>query len=357
MTGEVREGEDLYRRRALVLPLLAIFLGVILAGCTVQQPPKEPKKREEAAAEETAKHLEGVWPEQPIEFIVPWSAGGGSDIMARAITRAIKSHNLAPVPVVVVNKPGGNAQIGEAHVINRKGDPYTWMTLSSGQISIPLAGLGNIKATEFTPLAQMAADTLFLVVSEDSRFKTIEDVVQAAKADPGRLKIGGSGAGTEDHVVTYFFERAAGIKLNYVSFHGGSEVMSNLRGGDIDLAWANPNECLKELEDRLVRALAVTTEERLESARGVPTFREEGYDVVFWMVRGVLGPPAMPQEAVEGSIEILRNVAGGDYWQKNYLEARMLTPRFIPGDEYTRVIKENEEMFREALKAMGMLEE
>jgi len=344
-------------KKGLVLAFVVLLLLGALAGCGGQEAAQEPEKAEEAKGEEEAKEPESKWPEKTIEFVVPWKAGGGSDTMARSITKAIKEGNISPVPVVVVNKPGGNGQIGEAYVINKKGDPYTWMTLSSGQISIPLAGLGDIKATDFTALAQMAGDTLFLVVPADSKFNTLEDVVKAAKANPEGLKIGGSGSGTEDHIVTYLFEKAAGIKFNYIAFSGGSEVMSNLMGGHVDLAWANPNECLSQVEGGLVEVLGVTTEERLDSTPDIPTFRELGYDVVFWQVRGVHGPPGMPKEAVEGSIEILRKVSESDTWKEKYLEAKMLTPRFIPGDDYTKVIKDNEDMFREALGSMGLLKE
>ena len=296
-----------------------------------------------------------AWPEKDIEFMVPWKAGGGSDTMARFIVKAIKDNNLSPKPIVVVNKPGGNGQIGSAYVINKKGGGYTWMTLSSGQISIPLAGLGKIKATQFTPLAQMAGDVNLLVVKTDSPYKSVKDVVEAAKGKT--LNIGGSGRGSEDHICTYLLEKGTGIKLNYVSFSGGSGVMSNLLGGHVDIAWANPNECLSQVKGGLARILAVTKEDRLKLLPDVPSFKEQGYDVVFWQVRGVHGPPDMPQEAIDGSIALLKKAAATDVWAKEYVEGKVLTPRFIPGTEYTKVIKDNEEMFREALKAMGLLKE
>lgn len=292
-----------------------------------------------------------------IEFVVPWKAGGGSDTMARFIVKAIKDNNLTDADFAVVNKEGGNGQIGSAYVINKKGDPNAWMTLSSGQISTPLAGLGKIKATQFTALAQMAGDVNLLVVASNSKFKTVEDVIKAAKDNPGNMNVGGSGRGTEDHVCTYLLEKAAGIKLNYTSFSGGSEVMSNLLGGHIDIAWANPNECIGQVKGGLAMMLAVTTEERVRLLPDVPTFRELGHDIIFWQVRGVHGPPDMPADAVEWSVELLKKASQTQTWDKEYVEGKVLTPRFIPGADYTKVIKENEEMFREALGAMGLLKE
>ena len=297
----------------------------------------------------------GVTVAETVEFVVPWRAGGGSDTMARFIIKAIKDNNLTDADFVVVNKVGGNGQIGSAYVINKKGKPYTWMTLSSGQISVPLAGLGKIKATHFTALAQMAGDVNLLVVSAKSPYKSVKDVIEAGKKKV--LNVGGSGTATEDHLCTYLLGKAGGIKLNYTSFSGGSGVMQNLLGGHIDVAWANPNECIGQVKGGLVRMLAVTKEDRLTLLPDVPSFKELGYDLVFWQVRGVHGPPNMPPEAVKWAVDLLKKASETDTWKKEYLTGKVLTPRFIPGEAYTKVIKENEEGFREALGDMGILKE
>ena len=299
----------------------------------------------------------GVAAAKTIEFVVPWRAGGGSDVMARFLVKAIKDNNLTDAEFAVVNKPGGDGQIGSAHVINKKGDPNVWMTLSSGQISTPLAGLGVIKATQFTALAQMAGDTNLLVVAQDSKFKTVKDVIEAAKANPGKLNSGGTARASEDHLCNYLLEKATGTKINYTAFSGGSEVMSNLMGGHVDIAWANPNECISQVKGGLARMLAVTTEERLELLPDVPTFRELGYDFIFWQVRGVHGPPDMPADAVKWSVDLLKKASETKTWKEEYVTGKVLTPRFIPGEKYTEVIKENEDMFREAFSAMGILKE
>ncbi len=292
-----------------------------------------------------------------ITFVVPWSAGGGSDTMARFLVKSIRDNKLTDADFVVANKVGGNGQIASAYVIKKKGNPNTWMTLASGQISIPLAGLGKIKATDFTALAQVAGDVNLLVVKQDSPFKSVADVAKWAKANPGKLNVGGSATAAEDHICTYLLEKATKTKMNYTAFSGGGQVMSNLLGGHIDVAWANPNECIGQVKGGLVRMLAVTKEDRLALLPDVPSFKELGYDLVFWQVRGIHGPPNMPKDAIEWSMNILKKATETDTWKKEYLTGKVLTPRFIPGAEYTKVIKENEEMFREALGAMGFLKE
>ena len=269
------------------------------------------------------------YPEKPIEFVVPWRAGGGSDTMARFIVKAIKDSGATKQAIQVVNKAGGNGQIGSAYVMNKKGNPYVWMTLSSGQISVPLAGLGKIKATQFTPLAQMAGDVALLVVTKDSPYKTAQDVIDAGKNKV--LNAGGSGTGTEDHICTYLLGKAGKIKINYTSFSGGSGVMSALLGGHVDIAWANPNECMSQYEGGLVRLLGVSTKERLTLLPEVPTFFEQNIPLEFCQVRGVHGPPEMPAEAVKESIALLKAASESMVWKEQYVKGKVLTPRFIPG--------------------------
>lgn len=301
----------------------------------------------------------GIAVAETIEFVVPWSAGGGSDTMARFLVKAIKDNNLTDADFIVNDMPGGNGQVASAYVLNKRGRPNVWMTLSSGQISVPLAGLGKIKATHFTALAQVAGDVNLLIVSSKSPYKSVADVVKAAKAKQGKLNVGGSATAAEDHLCTYLLGKATGTgdKLNYTAFSGGGEVMTNLLGGHIDVAWANPNECISQVKGGLARMLAVTKEDRLALLPDVPSFKELGYDLVFWQVRGVHGPPNMPKAARDKAIETIKKAMETKTWKDEYVRGKVLTPRFIPGDAYTKVIKENEDMFREALGAMGILKE
>ena len=145
--------------------------------------------------------------------------------------------------------------------------------------------------------------------------------------------------------------------MNYTAFSGGGEVMSNLLGGHIDVAWANPNECISQVKGGLAKMLAVTKEDRLALLPDVPSFKELGYDMVFWQVRGVHGPPNMPEADIKWAVDLLKKASETDTWANEYVKGKVLTPRFIPGADYTKVIKENEEMFREALGNMGLLKE
>ena len=129
----------------------------------------------------------------------------------------------------------------------------------------------------------------------------------------------------EDHICTYLLEKATKTKMNYTAFSGGGQVMSNLLGGHIDVAWANPNECIGQVKGGLVRMLAVTKDDRLALLPDVPTFKELGYDMVFWQVRGIHGPPNMPQSAIDWAMDILKKATETDTWKEEYLKGKVLT--------------------------------
>ncbi|HHT01234.1 MAG TPA: tripartite tricarboxylate transporter substrate binding protein [Firmicutes bacterium] len=330
-------------KRYFVWAILVLFTGgLLLTGCGGQQ---------------ATPQTETEWPQGPVELVVPWAAGGGSDRMARMINDIIQKNNLMTEPMMILNKPGGEGQIGEAYLLNKPGDPHAFCTVASGQISIPLSGQGDIKVTQFTPVAQVAADVELLVVRNDSPYETMADLVAAAQAAEMPLKSGGTATASEDHICNALLCRAAGIELNYIPFSGGGEVMTNLLGGHIDVAWANPSECMSQLEGGLARALAVSTTERLELKPDLPTFQELGYDFTFYQLRGIVGSPDMPAQAVQGMIEVLRQVVETEQWQKDYIEANMLVPIFLAGDDFTAAVIQQEQEFAEALAMMGLYKE
>ncbi|KIX15384.1 tripartite tricarboxylate transporter substrate binding protein [Dethiosulfatarculus sandiegensis] len=272
--------------------------------------------------------------------------------MTRYIAKAIKDNQLSKEPIVVINKPGGSAQIGSAYVMSNSGSAYHWLSLSSAQIIGPVAGVGSIKASDLTPLAQMAADTFILITRKESKFKTIKDVLEVAKQKPKSLKMGGTGRYSDDHMCAYLFDKAAKIKSNYIAFSGGGEVMANLLGGHVDVAWANPNECMSQVKGGLVRTLAVSSEKRLAAPLDCPTFSELGLDMVFYQIRGVMAAPGMPEEARKASIEMLKKASQTKEWKDQYLKAKVLEPRFIGGKDYEALIKKTEKMVAEAVKGM-----
>lgn len=265
-----------------------------------------------------------AFPSRPIEFVVPFGAGGGSDILARAIAKAIADEKLLPVPLVVSNRPGGSGAVGWSYVLSKKGDPYFLTTVSGSFWTTPLLGLAPFGVKDFTPVAGIALDTFFFVVRAESTYRTLRDIIEVARKSPELITVGGSAAASDDRVSTALFERAAGIKFNYIVFGGSGPALTNLLGGHISTTWLNPGEGLEQIRAGKVRALAVTSTERLKAFPNIPTFKELGYDVVWEQYRGVAMAPGVPADTVKVMSDAFQRMCRTQRWQKEYIEANLL---------------------------------
>jgi putative tricarboxylic transport membrane protein len=206
-----------------------------------------------------------------------------------------------------------------------------------------------------TTLMIVAIDELMLAVRTESPYKTIDEFVNAARAKPGGLTVGGTATFTEDHIFTYLFEQAAKIKVKYVPFNSGGEVTAALMGGHIDAAVENPNEIVAQIEAKKARNLAVAAKKRLADAPDVPTFAEKGYEFYWEQMRGVVGPAKMAPEAVKWWQDTLKKVTETKKWKEDYIKRNLLTPVAWTGEEANKYLDSLQEKYAAALNALGAI--
>jgi putative tricarboxylic transport membrane protein len=293
---------------------------------------------------------QGKYPSRAVEIVVPYAPGGGTDNLMRMITGIIDEQKLSPVPMNVVNKAGGSGAVGYNYLIGKKGNPYVVAGATPSVVSGKIEGrLPGDHRDVMTILAIVAVDDLALAVRSDSKYPTIEEFVKAAKAQPGQLTVGGTSTLQEDHIFTYLFEKAAGIKLKYVPFNSGGEVTAALMGGHIDGAVENPNEVVAQIEAGKAKYLAVASKQRLPGAADVPTFKEKGFDFQWEQMRGVVGPANMGDEAVKWWQETLRKVTETKKWQDLYIKRNLLTPVFWTGEEANEYLDSLRSKYQKAM--------
>jgi putative tricarboxylic transport membrane protein len=293
-------------------------------------------------------------PSKPIEFVAPYAPGGGSDVLARSIASVIDAEKLSPVPLLVVNRAGGNGLVGTTAVAQQRGNPLTLLTFISGQASAPLvAGGGSATFRDLTMIALLAIDEQLIVVKTDSPLKTIEDVVAAARQRT--LTIGGTGTGQEDQMCNRIFEKAADIKLRYVPFNSGGECITAVMGGHVDMIWANPGEFIPQWEAKMVRPIAIAKETRIPELPDVPTFKEKGYNVTFKMFRGISAAPGIPPEAAAFYENMMKRMSESPRWKEGYLKRYMLSPAWMSSKDFTQFVGQSEELFKVILKELGLL--
>ncbi len=296
------------------------------------------------------------YPSRPIEIVVPYAPGGGTDNLMRMITGIIDENKLSPVPMNVVNKPGGSGAVGYSYLIGKKGNPYVVAgatpTIVSGKIEGRLPGDHR---DGMTILMIVAIDELMLSVKSDSKYQTIEEFVKAAKERPGQLTVGGTATNSEDHIFTYLLEKAAGIKVKYVPFNSGGEVTGALMGGHIDAAVENPNEIIAQTEAKKAKNLAVAAKQRMKDDPSVPTFKEKGYDFTWEQMRGVVGPADMGADAVKWWQDTLRKVTETPKWREQYIKRNLLTPVQWVGEEANEYLDGLRAKYEKALTEMGAI--
>jgi len=296
------------------------------------------------------------YPARPIEVVVPFAPGGGTDNLMRMIVGIIDENRWSPVPINVVNRAGGSGVVGYTFLLNKKGDSNfvagAAPTIVSGKVEGRLPG--NHRDV-FTALMIVAIDELMLSVRSDSKYQTIEEFVKAAKERPGQLSVAGTGTNGEDHIFTYLFEKAAGIKLKYVPFNSGGECAVALMGGHVDGGVMNPNEIVAQVEAKKAKNLAVAARKRLKDAPDMPTFAERGFEFYWEQMRGVVGPAGMSPEAIKWWEDTLKKVTDSRKWQEQYIKPNLLTPVAWTGEDANKYLDGLNAKYEKALGDLGAI--
>ncbi len=295
-------------------------------------------------------------PQKPIEFVVMAGKGGGADKAVRLMQAIIAKNDMAPVPVVPINKPGGSGAEALVYMNQKKGDNHTLMFTLNSFYTTPLRqpNLGVDIAT-FTPVARMAEDTFLLWVHTDrTDINNIEEFVAAAKAKGKNWIMAGTGKNSEDNLLTDFLNSAYDLQMKYVPYKGGGKVAKELAGKNADSTVNNPSEQLGFYEAGKTKALAAFTPERLPLFKDAPTFRELGKDFVYFMQRTVVGTPGMSAEARAYYTDLFTRVFNSKRWQ-TYRTKKSLQGDFLTGDALMDYWKQERAVHKQMLINMGAI--
>jgi tripartite-type tricarboxylate transporter receptor subunit TctC len=257
-----------------------------------------------------------AYPEKPIQLIVPYAAGGSTDVLARAVTQVTPKY--FPQPVMVVNKPGGGAIPGRLDVVKSRPDGYTLLFgYGSGedyivphQRTVPYDVF-----KDFEPICRLSVHSVVLAVPASSPYKTLADLVKAGKAKDMIASVSTKG-GIVD-ITLQLFAKAAGFKLTTVPGAGGADAITSMVGGHVDFGAGHPSEVLPHMKAGRLRGLAVAFEKWDPAVADVPTFKEQGYDIVTaGSVKGIAAPKATPKEIVGYLEKKFKEVADDSDFQK-----------------------------------------
>ena len=245
------------------------------------------------------------FPAKEIRFIVPWNAGGSNDIAARALAQLAAEQG---VRVIVENVPGATGSIGLTKVANAEPDGYTIGMGTSSTLALIAQNLTHLRNEQFAPIARVTIDPLILLVPAGGPVTSLESFIALLKKNPGKLSIGTPGSNNLNHIFGVMAGRAAGVEVINVPYSGGSKVIADLAGKQIDAAVLKPSESKALIDGGLVKPIAIFANERLKALPDVPTFKEKGFDIFPYgplvQMAYIVAPAATPLPVRERLIAI-----------------------------------------------------
>ncbi|MGH3321352.1 MAG: tripartite tricarboxylate transporter substrate binding protein [Streptosporangiaceae bacterium] len=293
-------------------------------------------------------------PSQTVHMDVPFAPGGGSDVFGRAIAQGFEKVRPG-LNVTVQNRAGGSGAVGYTFLYSKKGDPYYLLPSETTAVALPLATKTPWKWTSFTPIMQVAEDTSLLLVPTDSPYKSLKDVIAAAKHGK-HLRIGVTGTLSIDAIQVALMEKDAGIQLRRVVFESGGEMITGLLGGNVDMGMLNPSEGIEQVKAGKVRGIAVFSDHRYKRPpiNKVPTAKEQGVDVSVGQYRGLFAAGDLTDAQIKYWVQTARKWTQSPSFKK-YIKQNHLRKVIRPHDEFVPYLHTYDSTIKKALKASGGL--
>lgn len=294
-------------------------------------------------------------PEKAVEVVVSSAPGGSNDRIARIIQKIVQEQKLLPVPVSVLNKPGGNQTISRAYINQNPGDAHYLdignPTLISNQVS------GRQQYGDFTPVALMINEFAAFTVRTDSPLRNARDLIDQLKKDPGSVAVGVSNLGGTNHLTLSLLAKAAGIdarRLKVVVFKTNAEGLTAMLGGHIHLVSSAVATAVGQMRDGKARIISVSAPQRMGGDLAqVPTLREQGYDVSLSNWRAIIGPKGMTAAQIAYWEEVLSKVVATDEW-KAVLDKQYWDGNFLRSREFARYMDHEYAQTRTVMTELGL---
>jgi tripartite-type tricarboxylate transporter receptor subunit TctC len=291
------------------------------------------------------------YPRKPIEVIVAFAPGGGTDVAARSIANFMEKHLGKGASLAVVNMPGAGGQIGWTALSKASRDGYTiGMINPPAFLALAVEGKAPYKLDDYQLIGNIVLDPGILVVNKNSPYKSLKDIVEASKATPGAIVIGTSGAaGSSEHIGILSLNRTAGSSFTPAFFGGTAPVRQAILGGHIPAATMNLSEVLPLIRNGDLRLLGVMSQERSSYLPDAPTFKEQGYDLIVTSSRGMAAPAGTPADIVE-KLQVALKAAIEDPEYQKAAEKAEIPLAYLDAQAYRALLKEMEAGLTETWK-------
>jgi tripartite-type tricarboxylate transporter receptor subunit TctC len=297
---------------------------------------------------------DAAYPEKPINLIVAYSPGGGTDLIARAIAPYLEKYLGGGARIVIVHRPGAGGEIGFAAIANAPADGYTIGFVNTPPLmTIPIERSAQFGGPQrFELLGNVIDDPCNFAVHADSEIRNLKDLAAYAKANPGRATVGSSGIGSDDHLLMLMFERAAGVKMTHVPFKGAADVRTALISKQITIGAINIGEAQQSIRGGApMRNIGQFSPARTTVAPELATAREQGYDIELSSLRGMAAPKGVPPEIRDRLVKAVADAAADPEFVSK--ATSVFAPlRYLSPADFEREIKQAEVGFRQLWKEL-----
>ena len=291
-----------------------------------------------------------------LKMMIPANPGGGWDTTGRALGKALQEAGAAS-SVSYDNKGGAAGAIGLAQFVNgNKGDPNALMTMGAVMLGGIITGKPPVSLSQATPLARVTSEYNVFVLPANSPLKSMKDVIEQMKKDPGSVKWGGGSRGSTEHIAAAMIAREVGVdpaKINYVAFRGGGEATAAILGGNVTVGSSGYSEFAEYITTKKMIPIGVTSETRLKGIP-VPTLKEQGINVVIGNWRGVYGAAGITAEQRKTLIDMIVKATKTKAWAES-LEKNGWTPALLTGTEFEKFVDDEFASLRAVMAKSGMI--
>jgi tripartite-type tricarboxylate transporter receptor subunit TctC len=316
---------------------LTLMFVLVIAGC--------------GGAQEAQKPAEVTFPTKGVTVICPWAAGGGTDALARALGKSMET--TLKQTVTVNNITGGGGATGHGAGLNAPKDGYSVTMITFELVSLPPQKLIPFTYKDYDLLARINVDPAALTVPKDAPYNTLQEFIDYAKQNPGKINVGNSGPGSVWHIAGALFGKAAGIELNHVPFNGAAPAITDLVGGHIQAVSVSAAEVRGQVEAGKLKILGVMDDNRLTYFPDVPTFKEQKVDVVFGTWRGYAVPKGTPEPVKEILVtSIQKGLETPEFLE--FAKNSGFGIAFLPPAEFGKYLDANSAMVEATMKDIGL---
>lgn len=297
-----------------------------------------------------------AWAAVSMKMMIPANPGGGWDSTGRALGKALQESGVAS-SVTYDNKGGAAGALGLAQFVNgSKGDPTALMVMGAVMLGGQITSKPAVNLSQATPIARMTSEYNVFVLPPNSPLKTMKDVIEQLKKDPGSVKWGGGSRGSTEHIAAAMIAREVGVdpaKINYVPFRGGGETAAAILGGNVTVGGSGYSEFSEFIATGKMKALAVTSDVRLKGVN-IPTLKEQGINVVLGNWRGVYGAPGITQAQRDALTQMVLKALKTPSWAES-LEKNNWTPAVLSGPAFDKFVDDDFASLRATMVKSGMV--